>query len=98
MSQSSKICYVYVASHVPFSRSTSNLNVFYLLYHLHFKQVFILTKKLKYSKQDAGLFSTMFEIGGIIGSGSVGYVLKKYEKNSNLIQEVIKIINFLKHY
>ena len=36
-----------------------------------------LAQHLNYSKQNAGMFSTMFEIGGIIGSASIGYVLKK---------------------
>jgi OPA family glycerol-3-phosphate transporter-like MFS transporter 1/2 len=40
-----------------------------------------LLQQLKYSKTNAGMFSTMFEIGGIIGSASIGFVLKKYFKN-----------------
>jgi OPA family glycerol-3-phosphate transporter-like MFS transporter 1/2 len=43
-----------------------------------------LLQHLNYSKQNAGMFSTMFEIGGIFGSASIGYVLKKY-LNSILI-------------
>lgn len=37
-----------------------------------------LLQHLKYSKTNAGMFSTMFEIGGIIGSASIGYVLKRF--------------------
>ena len=33
--------------------------------------------QLNYSTKDAGLFSTMFDIGGVVGSASIGYVLKR---------------------
>jgi sugar phosphate permease len=37
-----------------------------------------LSQQLGYSIPSAGMFSTMFEIGGILGSASNGFVLKKY--------------------
>jgi OPA family glycerol-3-phosphate transporter-like MFS transporter 1/2 len=38
---------------------------------------FFIEIKLNYSKTNSGLFSTMFEIGGILGSASNGFVLKR---------------------
>ena len=40
-----------------------------------------LLQHLGYSKTNAGMFSTMFEIGGIFGSASIGPLLNKYFDN-----------------
>jgi len=37
-----------------------------------------LLQHLGYSKTNAGMFSTMFEIGGILGSATTGYCLKRF--------------------
>lgn len=33
--------------------------------------------QLNYSKSDAGLFSTMFDIGGVAGSATIGFILNR---------------------
>ena len=48
-----------------------------------------LHQHLKYSKAEAGMFSTMFEIGGIAGSASVGYVLKRYFNDKSLLGSTV---------
>jgi MFS transporter, OPA family, solute carrier family 37 (glycerol-3-phosphate transporter), member 1/2 len=49
-----------------------------------------LLQQLNYSKKNAGYFSTMFEIGGIVGSGSIGYVLKKFFNNKSLYGSTVE--------
>jgi len=34
--------------------------------------------QLQYSKSEAGMFSTMFEIGGVVGSATLGLILDRY--------------------
>lgn len=48
-----------------------------------------LLQQLKYSKTNAGMFSTMFEIGGIIGSASIGFVLKRYFNDKSLLGSTV---------
>lgn len=44
-----------------------------------------LLQHLGYSKTNAGMFSTMFEFGGVVGTVSLGYVIKKYFNNKSLL-------------
>jgi MFS transporter, OPA family, solute carrier family 37 (glycerol-3-phosphate transporter), member 1/2 len=44
-----------------------------------------LLQQLNYSKENAGYFSTMFEIGGIVGSSLVGWILRKFFNNKTLL-------------
>lgn len=44
-----------------------------------------LKQELQYSKSDAGLFSTMFDIGGVAGSATIGYVLKRFFNNESCL-------------
>lgn len=37
-----------------------------------------LLNQLQYSKGQAGMFSTMFEVGGVLGSAVIGIVLDRY--------------------
>lgn len=36
------------------------------------------------------MFSTMFEIGGILGSGSIGYVLKRFFQDKSLLGSTVQ--------
>ncbi|KAJ8301606.1 hypothetical protein KUTeg_020593 [Tegillarca granosa] len=40
---------------------------------------------LKYSKGEAGMFSTVFEIGGVLGSAGIGFVMDRYFKGRALL-------------
>jgi len=33
--------------------------------------------QLEYTKPQAGMFSTMFEIGGVLGSAAIGFILDR---------------------
>ena len=33
--------------------------------------------QLEYSKTQAGMFSTMFEVGGVVGSAGIGFILDR---------------------
>lgn len=44
-----------------------------------------LSNELKYSKNMAGLFSTTFEIGGVVGSFGIGFVMDRYFSQVPLI-------------
>ncbi|CAF1424119.1 unnamed protein product [Adineta ricciae] len=44
-----------------------------------------LKQELNYSKSDAGLFSTMFDIGGVAGSATIGFVLKRFFNNEGCV-------------
>ncbi|GAB6029431.1 hypothetical protein CHUAL_005191 [Chamberlinius hualienensis] len=44
-----------------------------------------LYEKNKFSKPEAGLFSTLFEVGGMIGSVTIGFVIDKYFKKNTLL-------------
>ncbi|UJR29026.1 hypothetical protein I4U23_010243 [Adineta vaga] len=44
-----------------------------------------LKQELNYSKSDAGLFSTMFDIGGVAGSATIGFVLKRFFNNEGCL-------------
>jgi OPA family glycerol-3-phosphate transporter-like MFS transporter 1/2 len=48
-----------------------------------------LLQHLGYSKTNAGMFSTMFEIGGIAGSATVGYCLNKFFQNKALLGSTV---------
>jgi len=48
-----------------------------------------LQQYLNYSKTNAGMFSTMFEIGGIAGSATVGLCLKKFFDNKSLFGSTV---------
>lgn len=48
-----------------------------------------LLQHLGYSKTNAGMFSTMFEIGGIFGSASIGYFLNNYFDNKALLGSTV---------
>lgn len=48
-----------------------------------------LLQHLGYSKTNAGMFSTMFEIGGIFGSASIGYFLNTYFDNKALLGSTV---------
>ncbi|KAK3103726.1 hypothetical protein FSP39_021400 [Pinctada imbricata] len=43
-----------------------------------------LLNQLKYTKGQAGMFSTMFEIGGVLGSAAIGIVIDRYFKGRSL--------------
>jgi len=43
-----------------------------------------LLQSLKYSQSMAGIFSTVFEIGGVTGSALIGFLLDKYYKGRSL--------------
>ncbi|KAL4226188.1 hypothetical protein ACF0H5_014174 [Mactra antiquata] len=43
-----------------------------------------LLNSLKYSKTEAGMFSTTFEIGGVVGSAVIGFVLDRLFKGRSL--------------
>ncbi|CAF2989569.1 unnamed protein product [Rotaria sp. Silwood2] len=44
-----------------------------------------LKQELNYSTSDAGLFSTMFDIGGVVGSATIGLVLKRFFNNEGCL-------------
>ncbi|CAF1019288.1 unnamed protein product [Rotaria sordida] len=44
-----------------------------------------LKQELNYSTSDAGLFSTMFDVGGVAGSATIGYVLKRFFNNEGCL-------------
>jgi OPA family glycerol-3-phosphate transporter-like MFS transporter 1/2 len=48
-----------------------------------------LLQHLGYSKTNAGMFSTMFEIGGILGSATTGYCLKRFFSNKSLLGSTV---------
>lgn len=48
-----------------------------------------LLQHLKYSKANAGMFSTMFEVGGIAGSATIGYCLNKFFNNKSLLGSTV---------
>lgn len=48
-----------------------------------------LLQHLGYSKANAGMFSTMFEIGGILGSATIGYCLKRFFDNKSLLGSTV---------
>ncbi|XP_041347592.1 putative glycerol-3-phosphate transporter 5 isoform X2 [Gigantopelta aegis] len=50
-----------------------------------------LLKHLGYTKGMAGVFSTAFEVGGVVGSGLVGFVLDRYFPNRTLVGTAISI-------
>ncbi|CAF0748459.1 unnamed protein product [Adineta steineri] len=44
-----------------------------------------LKQELNYSKSDAGLFSTMFDIGGVAGSATIGFILNRFFNNEGCL-------------
>ncbi|CAF0803345.1 unnamed protein product, partial [Didymodactylos carnosus] len=51
-----------------------------------------LEESLHYSKRDAGLFSTMFDIGGVIGSATIGFILKRFFNNEGCLGAAVETL------
>ena len=65
----------------------------------NFKQSFtfkypLITLQLHYGKAQAGMFSTTFEIGGVVGSAVIGIVLDRYHCHVHYLKGfIMKILS-----
>ncbi|CAF2090677.1 unnamed protein product [Rotaria magnacalcarata] len=51
-----------------------------------------LKQELNYSTADAGLFSTMFDIGGVAGSATIGFLLQRFFNNEGCLGAAVETL------